>query len=100
MRRSTAKPGKSTPFIYPLPNFQRLPPSLLHDKLISAHSISSTTVSSCGITTLLTAMPLVVWTAVLPLICYIVYTTYTNRARINRLRKAGYVSLPTNYSKT
>jgi hypothetical protein len=41
-------------------------------------------------------MPSLVWTAVLPLIGYIVYTTYTHRARINRLRKAGYVSKYTN----
>jgi hypothetical protein len=38
------------------------------------------------------AMPSIVWTTVLPLIGYIVYTTYNRRARINRLRKAGYVS--------
>jgi cytochrome P450 len=44
-------------------------------------------------------MPSIGWTAVLPLIGYVVYTTYTNRARINRLRKAGYVSLVTNAAR-
>lgn len=37
-------------------------------------------------------MPSIVGTTVLLLIGYVFYTTYTNRARINRLRKAGYVS--------
>jgi hypothetical protein len=45
-------------------------------------------------------MPSIGWTVVLPLIGYVVYTTYTNRARINRLRKAGYVSLVTNAART
>lgn len=41
-------------------------------------------------------MPSIVGTTVLVLIGYVVYTTYIHRARIDRLRKAGYVSMARN----
>ena len=81
-------------------NVQPPPPLLLCGQPISAHPLSSATALSSGITASPSAMPLVVWTAALPLIGYIVYTTYTHRARIKRLQKAGYVSLLTKCLKT
>jgi hypothetical protein len=50
-------------------------------------------------TALTMALPSVLWSLVLAWFSWIVYIVYDRRARINRLRKAGYVSLFTYHSR-